>query len=85
VERGDELGPGCHCEERSDEAIQLDCDEWPASAAAVGFASLAMTNQEVHQQRSEKSSRRFERSPGSGYLTGFFAPLRMTEDFEEGP
>jgi hypothetical protein len=48
-----ELFPACHCEERSDEAIQLDCHGRQAS--------LAMTNEGVHQQRSEESSRSFDR------------------------
>jgi hypothetical protein len=36
VEHADELSKSCHCEKRSDEAIQLDC--------FVGIAARAMTN-----------------------------------------
>ena len=52
--RGEQLY-ACHCEKRSDEAIQLDCDECAASADAARFADFAMTNSDV-QQRSEEST-----------------------------
>jgi hypothetical protein len=47
--------------------------------AAVGVASLAMTNAEVHQQRSEESSRRGETFWRCEDPSGFFAALGMTE------
>jgi hypothetical protein len=47
--------------------------------AAVGFASLAMTNGRVHQQQSEESRRSQEALERSGRRNGFFAALRMTE------
>jgi hypothetical protein len=45
--------------------------------AAVGFASLAMTNGKVHQQRSEESSGSFDLVAWCGNPSGFVAPLLM--------
>jgi hypothetical protein len=46
--------------------------------AAVGFASLAMTNAEVHQQGSEESMGIFAPLKPFASPAGFFAALRMT-------
>jgi hypothetical protein len=48
--------------------------------AAIGFASLAMTNGEVHRQRSEESSRRNEACQRTEDRNGLFASLRMTDE-----
>jgi hypothetical protein len=53
--------------------------------AAVGFASLAMTNGEVHQQRSEESIGISAPPNRFASPAGFFAPLRMTNGFEDTP
>jgi quinoprotein glucose dehydrogenase len=50
----------------------------PASAATVGCASLAMTNREVHQPRSEESNRINASGKRGANPSGFFAALRMT-------
>ena len=78
MEYADELY-ACHCEKRSDEAIQLDCDEC-VSLGGRGRLRRPRNDKHrsVHQQRSEESMRAYTLSV---HCRGFFTALRMTNRF----
>src|SRR5690606_34845620 len=61
--------PACHCEERSDEAIQMDC--------RGRHASRAMTNPGVHQQPAKNPSGHPHPESAPEPATGWLTRLRL--------